>query len=437
MSLKRAAQDSISNSEKKLKKSDAQCRAFLDQRSSGQDRMQCIEDLTNFISSKCDEAKLKFKEAIELIPRMTKLVKLSTRNIKLYYVLDGHSLGKSTEVVDMAEELFPCMLYTSSAFHEGKYSDAIKETVALLHHWISLSQSNNRNGNKDPFGGGSTISLALITENQIYFAFAGDSPIIIRHTDEKYYRSLTCPGHVLSENQAMKTIAIESKVAVGRVGKRGLKYYTLNAENAYNFTRIGNGIECIGGIGDAVNDASVVNELITWIKKWQQDKDWHIKDTTESKKEWIWNDATRTSLNINDDTCLGNFGTWLLKQDPDIIKNSMMCRHFGIFHDKKPIFTSHPQTDFFSYYLLHDNCQLLTRDAMIRVPEVFEFKKSEIMAFAIMSDGVCKDEEDAEQFYKIFDKDISFDEAYKMFSKMESGRGFSRGRDDRCGILYK
>lgn len=400
---------------------------FVKQCRAGQDRIFETRDL----SFHCRTFTSSFPEVKDCLEELNKLiVEKESTPIQLYFVLDGH--GPGMEVVNLAHELIPLLLYMSPKFQKGEYKEAIQEAVYKTHQLILKSDSNHRANHSHISGSGSTVSLALVTETSIYLAYAGDSPIVVQFAGSDNIHEVTYPGQSVS-NPIFKQHLIESKISRIQEGYYGMIYLPRNSDTL-EFERIGTGVNVFGGIGDAANDAEIVNELLVWIKKWQLDANWHLGHTVNGTytdgKDWKWNSETQTAVGVSYLSALGNFGKWLLQNYPNDLRKSSIYKHFGIL-DKNCNPIENAPVDFISYYLLDGEFEIMTKNAMIRIPEVIEYKKDSIKAFAIMSDGVYSSGTKIEQFQKLFDSS-DFKTAFELFNSMWA---FPES-DDRCGILY-
>jgi hypothetical protein len=445
-----------------------QCRAH-------QDRTLVVQDLVAFIKQAQDTKEVDTKEVDtkevdvtldfsaeikEYLASFTEEHK-EEEKIDLYAVFDGH--GSGMVPVDMAKALLPFVIYSMPSFKEKNYGEAIKQGVYKLHLQIVDSVRNVRACERYPFGAGTTISLALVTNETIYFAWGGDSPIIAQVGDEYKVIEVSSPAHDLNNHVVIDRI-IKSEIPLMRTSFWGGQVYYIDPSEKTNWQRIGNGLNTFGGIGDAANDAKVLNELITFIIEYQSDKAWHcaslveeisllepVKGTRKRKsncstvkeKEFKWNSAMRSKLGINRQTCIGDFGKWLLSRYPALVEKkseSQLCRHFGLFDTNcVPFTTDHPGSDLFEYYLLQDAPKFMTCDAMMRIPDVVSFKTRDVKGFALMTDGVHKIGRSMDKLNAIFKSTLStlstlstsFADAFNLFQDI-----YADYSDDRCGILY-
>ncbi|KAJ3080681.1 hypothetical protein HK102_002885, partial [Quaeritorhiza haematococci] len=114
-------------------------------------------------------------------------------NFKLFAVFDGHCGAIASSFLQYR---FPFELCGCEAFKRGDYEQAMRDTYAILHKELLLCDKYGPEKPTSDFSAGSTATVALVTPHVTYFAYLGDSPVIV------WRRSQERPEMVFEEHDA-------------------------------------------------------------------------------------------------------------------------------------------------------------------------------------------------------------------------------------------
>eukprot|EP00833_Pecoramyces_ruminatium_P018382 jgi/Orpsp1_1/1192414/evm.model.d7180000093064.1 len=132
------------------------------------------DNYTNYIRNIYDETDLFSEEQL--------LSYIENKILKLYAVFDGHCGNFCSTYL---QQMFPFELCANESFKQGNYKLALQETYINLHKKLLNCKGYKPEEQTYIYCSGSTASVALITEEETFFSFLGDSPIIIWKNNEE------------------------------------------------------------------------------------------------------------------------------------------------------------------------------------------------------------------------------------------------------------
>lgn len=397
--------------------------------------------------------------------------------VQLFAIFDGH--GGDAYAADLAKTMLPFCLALNEKYQTGDYENALKQVVLQLHHIIKSSPLVCCRS--DQHSGGSTISIALRTKQHTFFAWAGDSPIVIYNSDGTW----SMPKMHDSDNKECQERILSSNIPVMSDDD---VYVSREKNHCGKYPRFGTGLNVFGGIGDASNDPDILVRIIELIHSYHRDEAWHTRvsgpyylappvkgkrkltcpaSEDSYKKTKIDDgaaivekkDATTKEFHLFDynSEILYELGGW---QNPKAVWSNnrfldfsewMVCKHpqetkgvESIGHHCKIVSYKlstneklHPvgnpdASDMVIYLLGLRNLPSIniTTTAMVRVPDILVKKNDEMLGFALMTDGVSRNNLYKSSFQPMFNFSDGWTTCMNYFGKM------STGDDDRAGICY-
>src|SRR5688572_22735425 len=92
----------------------------------------------------------------------------------MFWVLNRHELSWPPR------QTFSCLeIIDSALFQSGDYEAALKAVCPRLHEGLMARRDFTYDSAGSAYTSGTTLSLALITPQRVFFAALGDSPIIV------------------------------------------------------------------------------------------------------------------------------------------------------------------------------------------------------------------------------------------------------------------
>ncbi|ORX76322.1 hypothetical protein BCR32DRAFT_271358 [Anaeromyces robustus] len=163
---------------------------------SKEDRIIVIHDLIEYINENYDSySKNVYDEDI-----------LYTKE-ELLSVFDGHCGNFCSTYL---QQMFPFELCFNKSFKLGNYNLALLETYDILHKKLLKCKEYKPEEQTYTYCSGSTASVALVTEEETFFSFLGDSPILIWKNNEDKPKMLFQEHNI--ENTSLHQHLIESNI---------------------------------------------------------------------------------------------------------------------------------------------------------------------------------------------------------------------------------
>lgn len=140
-----------------------------------EDRVLNLEDLVGHVSKKA------YKNDKDTI-KVEASGNLKEKKFSLYGIFDGHQGSFAAEYV---KERLPYELVASPEFAAGNYEAAIKNAYAAVHKALLANKEYKPESPRYDFTSGTTASIALVTPTTTFFAQLGNTPILVKKTNQK------------------------------------------------------------------------------------------------------------------------------------------------------------------------------------------------------------------------------------------------------------
>jgi hypothetical protein len=185
--------------------------------------------------------------------------KLKGNKLSLFGVFDGHMGSVAAEY---AKTRLPYELVAREEFAAGDYSTALKKAFEAVHKALIQSGAYHPDVPRHDFGPGTTASVALIAQDDVYFASLGNSPVIVMRKEEANLPNVVFSGQAAEDLERLRKsgVFLMNNYHPRSGARREKAWKALEEKKIYRHGF--SNLPLFGSIGDSIYEPDNYNALV-------------------------------------------------------------------------------------------------------------------------------------------------------------------------------